>query len=399
MKKNDHRSQYFLLLILLLFFLAGCQRDASSNEQSSSTISSIESSIEDESSESVESKETTDPENNSDDRAQVILEDLSLDEKVGQMFLARLPDEDAVYLAQQYHLGGYIWFAKDFSEKMPETVVEEIQAIQNTMPIDLFMAVDEEGGEVTRVSSFEQYRSEPFLSPQEAFVWDGWEEIRAQEQEKALLLKELGLNMNLAPVADVPLEETDFIYRRAFSTDPNEVAEFVKTAVKLSQDEKVASVIKHFPGYGNNIDTHTGIAYDERDFQTFIERDFLPFQAGIEAGASAVLVAHNVITSVDETMPASLSPEVNQLLRENLSFDGIVMTDDLIMDGLRLFAETEEAAVLAVLAGNDILISSEFPAQVSAVISAVEEGRIAEEQINEAVLRILKIKLQLEIIE
>ncbi|HJB24830.1 MAG TPA: beta-hexosaminidase, partial [Candidatus Jeotgalibaca pullicola] len=259
--------------------------------------------------------------------------------------------------------------------------------------------VDEEGGEVTRVSSFEQYRSEPFLSPQEAFVWDGWEEIRAQEQEKALLLKELGLNMNLAPVADVPLEETDFIYSRAFSMDPNEVAEFVKTAVKLSQDEKVASVIKHFPGYGNNMDTHTGIAYDERDFQTFIERDFLPFQAGIEAGASAVLVAHNVITSVDETMPASLSPEVNQLLRENLSFDGIVMTDDLIMDGLRLFAETEEAAVLAVLAGNDILISSEFPAQVSAVISAVEEGRIAEEQINEAVLRILKIKLQLEIIE
>ncbi|HJB24162.1 MAG TPA: hypothetical protein H9946_08460, partial [Candidatus Jeotgalibaca pullicola] len=142
MKKNDHRSQYFLLLILLLFFLAGCQRDDSSNEQSSSTISSVESSIEDESSESVESKETTDPENNNEDRAQVILEDLSLEEKVGQMFLARLPDEDADYLAQQYHLGGYIWFAKDFSEKIPETVAEEIQAIQNSMPIDLFMAVD-----------------------------------------------------------------------------------------------------------------------------------------------------------------------------------------------------------------------------------------------------------------
>lgn len=227
----------------------------------------------------------------------------------------------------------------------------------------------------------------------------GWEEVHAVEREKAALLKGLGLNLNLAPVADVPINEDDFIYSRSFSTDAAEVADFVEQVVTIYAEEELGSVLKHFPGYGGNVDTHVGIAYDEREYQTFLDWDFIPFEAGIAAGANGILVSHNVITAIDDSMPATLSPEVISILREDLGYEGMIVTDDLIMDGLRMFTDAEEAAVLAVLAGNDLLISSEFTIQVPAVIEAVKSGRITEERIEESVSRILRTKIDLGIIE
>ena len=116
------------------------------------------------------------------------------------------------------------------------------------------------------------------------------------------------------------------------------------------QDEGITCVLKHFPGYGGNADTHTGIAYDSRPLEAFQQSDFLPFQAGIQAGADLVLVSHNIVACMDSQLPASLSPEVHRILREDLGFSGVVITDDLVMDGIRDFAGTEQAAVLAVQA-------------------------------------------------
>ena len=157
----------------------------------------------------------------------------------------------------------------------------------------------------------------------------------------------------------------------------------------------MACVLKHFPGYGDNEDTHTGIAHDGRSWDTFVTSDFLPFQAGIDAGAQMVLVSHNIVSAMDSRLPASLSPEVHRILREELGFTGVIVTDDLYMDGVRHFTGDEEAAVLAVQAGNDLLCCTDFQTQVPAVLAAVERGEITEERIDQSVLRILELKMAL----
>lgn len=376
-----------LIMVVALGLLASCSH-ADSNDSSS------ESSQHYSSQEMIESSEPTEV-----DVAEAILQEMTLEEKVGQMFLVRLPDEGMLELVESNSIGGYIWFAKDFSEKTPEQVQDDINRLQQMSEIPLFQAVDEEGGSVTRISQFPQFREQAFPAPSVAFTEGSWEDVEQIERDKALLLASLGFNLNLAPVADIPISQDDFIYERAFSTDPLEVSQYVETAVRISQEEKVGSVLKHFPGYGDNVDTHTGVAYDNRALDNFYDRDFLPFQAGIAQDVAAVLVSHNVVTAIDDRLPASLSPAVIDLLRNDLAFNGIIMTDDLVMEGVQQFLEPEETAVQAVLAGNDVLIRSEVTIQREAVLAAVAEGRLSEERINESVLRILKIKLQLELID
>lgn len=375
----------FLGFALPVLLLAGCGNEAV-EESVSSVVESRVSSSEVEIEEPVVSRE------------EEMLAEMTLEEKVGQMFLARYPDVDSVYYASDYELGGYIWFAKDFEAKDPALVNEEIAAIQAEMPIDLFMAVDEEGGDVVRISSFPQYRSVPFSTPRAAFDEGGWDGVEAFALEQIALLKELGFNLNLAPVVDVASGPDDFIYHRAFSTDVAEVSQFAEVFVSAYKDANMGTVLKHFPGYGSNVDTHTGVAYDDRSLEALKERDLVPFQVGIANGSEAVLVAHNVMEAIDPDWPATLSPRVIAILREDMGFEGIIMTDDLVMDGLQAFATPEEAAVLAVLAGNDVLISSDFMVQIPAVLDAVEDGRISEKLIDAAVLRILKVKSEMGIL-
>ena len=208
----------------------------------------------------------------------------------------------------------------------------------------------------------------------------------------------LGINLNFAPVCDVSQDPQDFIYARSFGQDAEQTAEYVRTVVQTMSQEQMGSVLKHFPGYGNNSDTHTGIAYDERPIEGFVNSDFLPFQAGIDAGADMVLVAHNVVSCMDDQVPASISLPVHNILRNELGFDGVIITDDLVMEGVRQFAGDAEIAVRAVQAGNDMLCCTDFEVQVPAVIKAVETGEITEERLNESVLRILKMKIKLGII-
>lgn len=381
-------KKFFPMLLMVL--LAGCG-DEGVEESSSASLESSEVTVSISEEESSSSTEVV-------SREEEMLAEMTLEEKVGQMFLARYPDVDSVYYASDYELGGYIWFAKDFEAKDPALVNEEIAAIQEEMPIDLFMAVDEEGGDVVRISSFPQYRSVPFSTPRAAFDEGGWDGVEAFAMEQVALLKELGFNLNLAPVVDVASGPDDFIYHRAFSTDVAEVAQFAEVFVSTYHAAKMGTVLKHFPGYGSNVDTHTGVAYDDRSLEALKERDLVPFQVGIANGSEAVLVAHNVMEAIDPDWPATLSPRVIAILREDMGFEGIIMTDDLVMDGLQAFATPEEAAVLAVLAGNDVLISSDFMVQIPAVLDAVEDGRISEELIDAAVLRILKVKSEMGIL-
>lgn len=333
-----------------------------------------------------------------EEEAQQILEGMSLDEKVGQMFIARCPESNASQKVKEYHPGGYILFARDFEGKTTEQVVQNLKSYQDASVVPMLIGVDEEGGTVNRVSQYTEFREKPFASPQDLYQAGGFEAIQRDTIEKCRLLQGLGINLNFAPVCDVSIHPGDFMYDRAFGKDAEQTAQYVETVVHTMKEQKMGCVLKHFPGYGNNEDTHTGIAYDNRPYSMFTESDFLPFQAGVEAGADVVLVSHNIVNCMDSQYPASLSPKVHEILREDIGFSGVIVTDDLVMDGVRDFADDEQVAVLAVQAGNDLLCCTDFETQIPAVLRAVREGTITESRIDESVIRILKMKITLGLI-
>lgn len=166
-------------------------------------------------------------------------------------------------------------------------------------------------------------------------------------------------------------------------------SEYVKTVVQTLKEEHVGSTLKHFPGYGNNQDSHVEIVTDTRSLEELRQSDFLPFKAGIEAGADSVLVNHNIVTSIDATQPASISPAVHRLLRQELGFQGVIMTDDMDMAGLADFISQEEAGLKALQAGNDLVMSSSYATQIPYVIQAVKAGQYSESELNQAVKRVL----------
>jgi len=275
---------------------------------------------------------------------------------------------------------------------------ETLKSYQKSSKIPLLIGVDEEGGVVNRVSKYTQFRSIPFHSPQSLYKEGGFDLVKSDTTEKSILLKSLGINVNLAPVCDVSTDSDDFIYNRSFGKNPTKTAEYVKTVVTEMNHQNIGSTLKHFPGYGNNVDTHTGISIDKKSYESFVENDFIPFQAGIEAGAGSILVSHNIVNCMDKTLPASLSPAIHEILRDELGFNGVIMTDDLAMDAIKEYTNDKEAAVFAITAGNDLIIATDFDVQIPAVIAAVNNKTITEDRINESVIRVLIWKLSLGII-
>ena len=314
--------------------------------------------------------------------------DMSTEEKVGQLFLVRY-DKSQTNKYKDYYPGGYILFARDFENHTKESIKEELTNLQNNNKYPLILGVDEEGGYVTRVSRFKAFREEKFKSPRAYYDEGGYELLEQTENEKLSLLKELGLNLNLAPVADISTDENDFIYSRSFGKDANETSEFIKNMVSFANNNEINSCLKHFPGYGNNKDTHTGIAVDERSYDNFLENDFKPFQAGIDANVPAILVSHNIINCMDPNKPASLSESVIKELRETLKFTGIIMTDDLAMDAVSSYVNENVASTLAINAGNDMIITSDFENMYQEVLNAVNTNEITKETLDTAVTRII----------
>lgn len=334
------------------------------------------------------------------DPADVYVDGLTLEQQVAQLFFARCPDVDAADLAAQYDIGGYILFGRDFEGQTPESVAQTIQSYQDAAATPMLIGVDEEGGTVTRVSLYSAFRAAGrFQSPQALFAEGGLKRIEEDTVEKDALLASLGINVNLAPVCDVSTDPADFINARAFGQDAQATSEYVRTVVQQMKTDDMGMVLKHFPGYGSNVDTHTGIAQDTRPIEQFRQSDFLPFTAGIETGAQAILVCHNIVACMDDTLPASLSPAVHDVLRDELGFDGVVMTDDLVMQAITDYTGDADAAVLAVQAGNDMLISSDFVTQYNAVLAAVEDGTITADRIRESAMRVVHWKIELGLID
>ena len=335
------------------------------------------------------------------DPLEELLGRMTLAEKVGQLFFVRCPAENAAEDVSAYHLGGYILFGRDTRDKTANELIQAIQSYQDNASIPLLIGVDEEGGSVVRVSSNPYLRSSKFQSPQKLFASGGMERVAADAREKDVLLRALGFNVNLAPVADVSTNSSDFIYPRAFGQDADATADYVSAVTAQMAADGMGSVLKHFPGYGNNEDTHTGIAVDDRPYEDFVNSDFLPFSAGFESGRAmtAVLVSHNIVECMDGELPASLSPNVHRILREELGFDGVVMTDDLAMEAVSAYAGNGAVAVMALEAGNDLVLTTDYRTQIPKVIGAVENGDLDESVIDTACRRVLRWKQALGLLE
>lgn len=326
------------------------------------------------------------------DKTAELLKRMTLEEEVGQLFLVRVPAQNAGEDIQTWHPGGLVMFGRDFDGETPNSLTQKIADWQSLSNLPLFIASDEEGGEVTRISRADGLVPSVYQSQQTLYHAGGTAAVAADASTKAQQLRAYGINLNLAPVADLAYNADSFIYSRTVGQDRDTTAAVIAAEVAAMRTGGTGSCLKHFPGYGDNADSHGEMVHDSRPFESFENNDFVVFQAGIDAGADSVLITHNIVESIDPEHPASISTPIHNILRQELGFTGVIITDDFDMKGLSDFIDQNDAAIDAVNSGGDMIISSSYAEQIPAVLAAVQDGRIAKDTLDSAVTRILKMK-------
>ncbi|MET7869075.1 glycoside hydrolase family 3 protein [Streptomyces cyaneofuscatus] len=356
-----------------------------------------------------------------DRRLRRIIAGMSLEEKVGQLFVMRVyghsatdPDQadidanlkeigvrTAAELVSTYHVGGIIYFAWAHNTRDPHQIAALSNGIQQAAlgersRVPLLISTDQEHGIVCRVG-------EPAtLLPGAMALGAGGS--RSDTRRAAWIagaeLAALGINQNYAPDADVNVNPANpVIGVRSFGSDPESVAELVAAQVKGYQGAGVAATAKHFPGHGDtSTDSHTGLPVIEHTRQEWEELDAPPFRAAIRARIDSIMTAHIVVPALDPSEdPATLSrPILTGILREELGYDGVVVTDSLGMEGVRTKYGDDRVPVLALLAGVDQLLNPpNLSVAWNAVLEAVRGGEISAARIEESVLRILRLKSKL----
>lgn len=338
-----------------------------------------------------------------------LLADMTTEEMVGQVFMLACRNDEGgnpVRSASQgfgalvtaYKLGGVILFSENIDTVEQTTGL--IADLQAASPIPLFVAVDEEGGKVSRVGANPKMGATQF--PPMAQVGAAGDPSLARDVGRVIAaeLRALGFNMDMAPVADVHTNpKNPVIGDRAFSGDPQVAAGMVSAFVTGMQGEGVAAVVKHFPGHGDtDADTHTGAVSVTHDLDRLRAVELVPFAAGIDAGAYGVMTAHIQVPHVtgDDT-PATLSPAIlTDLLRDEMGFSGLILADALEMKAITGRYGSGEACVQSFLAGADILLMPASPQEAcQGMLAAVEEGVISRERLLESVARILSVKYDL----
>lgn len=341
-------------------------------------------------------------------RAELLLESMSTREKVYQLFMVFpsavagvSPVTTAGDLTRQglanYPVGGLIYDKTNMVSR--EQVTEMLTTVQTYSKIPLILTCDEEGGRVNRLMSTV---GTTYIDSMMSYRDQGPEKAAENAEIIAGDLVSCGFNTDLAPVADVwSNPRNTVIGDRAYSDDFAQAAALIAAAVEGFHTGGVACTLKHFPGHGDTAaDSHTGAAYVTKTLDELRSGELLSFQAGIDAGADMVMIGHLTVTDIED-VPALFSYRiVTQLLREEMGFDGVVITDSLQMKAVTEFYGSGEAAVLAVQAGVDILLCpADLKEAANALIDALETGVISEERLNESVLRILSLKENMGILQ
>lgn len=348
------------------------------------------------------------PPNSPDSAARVLLDRMSLEEKICQLFIVT-PEQlgnssgtvtqatDIMQTALGRHpVGGVIFFAGNI--KTPSQITGMIGDLQKASGLGLFVAVDEEGGRVARLGKNPAMETTAF--PPMAEIGASGDRSKARNVGLTIGqdLRRFGFNLDFAPVADVNSNpDNPVINDRAFSSDPRIAADMVAACVRGFKESGVLCTLKHFPGHGDTAtDSHYGAASSGKTLAELQSCEFLPFEAGIAAGADVVMLGHISLPNVTgNDLPATLSYEITTgILREQLGFEGLIVTDSMSMAAITSHFSSEEAAVKAIQAGADlILMPANLNDAVTGILNAVKTGEISEERLNESVYRILYTKL------
>lgn len=313
------------------------------------------------------------------------LQTMSLEEKIGQLFIVRYTNKALTEAVGKYNVSGITFYAVDFENKTEAEVKTMTTSLQQNTKIPLITAVDEEGGTVIRVSSNKNLVEEPFKSSKELYDSGGLNAITQDTVNKSAILRNLGLNMNFAPVVDIA-DSTAYIYKRTLGQDAKTTGKYARTVVSASKNTGVSYSLKHFPGYGNNADTHTSSSVDETSIEELWNKHLVPFIEGIDEGAESVMISHNIVSAVDKDNPSSLSKKVHDILFNDIKFTGIAITDDMDMKGA---ADVENKYVKALLAGNNIILLSNYADAQTQILTNIENGTITEEYIDKLAFKVL----------
>lgn len=332
--------------------------------------------------------------NSYDDRARDLVNKMSLESIVGSFFMPH-HTSNSLEDVSKYHLGGLVLFGEAFKNKTREDILKMIEELQKRADYPLFLAVDEEGGSVVRVSSNRNLKVKSFSSPRSLYTKGGFELIRTDNQEKNELLKSLGLNINLAPVLDISIDKNDYIYYRSIGLSPELTGEFAKVIIESSKDSGIVNVMKHYPGYGKNKDTHKTSSLDTRSKEE-VERDLIPFKRAILSGAEAIMISHNTVEVLDSINPASISINNHNYLRNILDFMGMVITDALNMGAT---ADIEDIGLKAILAGNNIIITKNYSKNIEEIINYVKAGNLSEEYLKALAVKVIAWKISMGLIK
>lgn len=329
--------------------------------------------------------------------------EMPLEDKVAGLFIITpeaLTDTDVVIRAGdttkeklgQHAVGGLIYFSQNI--KSADQLTEMLSNTRSWSKYSIFLAVDEEGGRVSRVA--ESGLAENVGSM--ADIGAAGDAAKAQEAGAAIgsYLSGFGFNLDFAPVADVVTEGNTIIGDRSFGSDTNMTASMVSAMVQGMQGAGVSACLKHFPGLGDTAeDTHEGMAATDKTLEDFTAVDFPVYQAGINAGADFIMVGHLSAPNVTgDNTPASLSGKmITEILRGQLGYQGIVITDAMNMSAITEYYTADQAAVMAIQAGADmILMPEDFEAAYNGVLEAVRNGTLTEERIDESLRRIFRVK-------
>lgn len=405
--KNVQHNRLLLVPALLLVFvlwLTGCtslERETAREETPGEAMPA-----EEDSREASHDLDLTEAEAREQERILIeeLVQAMTLEEKAGQVFMLAFRrdaageplwrvNEAVSRQMNELQPGGIILFRENIdNEHQVRAIIGDFQSLS---PIPLLMAVDEEGGRVSRLT----HGSLDFPRiPAARAVGQTGDEQAAEETGRQLgeALKDLGFNMNMAPVADVDSNPRNpVIGDRSYGSDPNLAASMAAAVARGMMGEGVIPVYKHFPGHGDtDQDTHTGPVTLSHDQARLNSLELVPFVRGIDEGIPAIMTAHLLVPAYDDQLPATLSPQIlTKLLRNQLDFQGIIITDALDMTAISQQWSSGEAAVKALAAGADVLLMPSDAAEAhQAVVTAVKEGTLSPDRLNEAVSRILQLK-------
>lgn len=343
------------------------------------------------------------------DQAYEKLKTMTTSEKVGQLLIMSYNPSDptkADTAVQKYHVSGVLFFENAFTGKTISQVQEMTSSLQAQAKIPLVLPVDEEGGRVVRISpnldlvanEVAQYPNLFYTNTNNKNAWklasdlytesgNNFNLIVQEEQVRNNLLKKLGLNMNFAPVVDIATPPA-YISDRSFGDNPELTAQYAKTVIEAGKDSGISHSMKHFPGYGNNADTHSSSSVDETSMEDLRNIHLVPFIAGINAGAESVMISHNIIAAIDKNSPASLSKGVHDLLFDDLGFTGLAITDDLGMSAVG--TKYPKQYLQAFQAGNHLILTNiNFDDAHTEIMNAINDGTISMDELNKRVFKVL----------